>query len=163
MLLECAGLLRVLHSPSGKLLRRRQTTFPTAHASKSSWICSAMRAWRKPADVFKVFGPRMWRIRPMEFFVSVSTRGLPAGSYKITRYYDVREFRRRAESGEGGMPGRSIRTRGRRFINCRLTRPGSLPTASRTAHRRFSRISTSPMIRCSVRCFWFERDRQSVV
>lgn len=59
---------------------------------------------REPADVFKVFGPRMWRIRPMEFFVSVSTRGLPAGSYKITRYYDVREFQRRAESGEGGMP-----------------------------------------------------------
>ena len=59
---------------------------------------------REPADVFKVFGPRMWRIRPMEFFVSVSTRGLPAGSYKITRYYDVREFQRRADSGEGGMP-----------------------------------------------------------
>lgn len=59
---------------------------------------------REPADVFKVFGPRMWRIRPMEFFVSVSTRGLPAGSYKITRYYDVREFQRRADSGEGGLP-----------------------------------------------------------
>lgn len=59
---------------------------------------------REPSDVFKVFGPRMWRIRPMEFFVSVSTRGLPAGSYKITRYYDVREFQRRADSGEGGLP-----------------------------------------------------------
>lgn len=59
---------------------------------------------REPADVFKVFGPRMWRIRPMEFFISASTRGLSAGSYKITRYYDVREFQRRAESGEGGLP-----------------------------------------------------------
>lgn len=59
---------------------------------------------REPADVFKVFGPRMWRIRPMEFFISVSTRGLPRGSYKITRYYDVREFQRRAESGQGGLP-----------------------------------------------------------
>lgn len=59
---------------------------------------------REPADVFKVFGPRMWRIRPMEFFISVSTRGLPTGSYKVTRYYDVREFQRRADSGEGGLP-----------------------------------------------------------
>lgn len=59
---------------------------------------------REPADVFKVFGPRMWRIRPMEFFVSVSTRGLPAGNYKITRYYDVKEFQRLADAGDGGLP-----------------------------------------------------------
>lgn len=59
---------------------------------------------REPSDVFQVFGPRMWRIRPMEFFVSVSTRGLPSGSYKITRYYDVREFQRLADSGRGGLP-----------------------------------------------------------
>lgn len=59
---------------------------------------------REPADVFRIFGPRMWRIRPMEFFVSVSTRNMAPGTYKITRYYDVREFRRLHESGDGGLP-----------------------------------------------------------
>lgn len=59
---------------------------------------------REPADVFKVFGPRMWRIRPIEFFISVSTRGQPTGSFKITRYYDVREFQSRLETGDSSLP-----------------------------------------------------------
>ncbi|MBX3388263.1 MAG: PP2C family protein-serine/threonine phosphatase [Phycisphaeraceae bacterium] len=59
---------------------------------------------REPADVFRVFGPRMWQIRPIEFFISASTRGLAKGSYKVTRYYDVAEFQRRAAIGDTGMP-----------------------------------------------------------
>ncbi len=66
-------------------------------------VRDASRA-REPSDVFKIFGARMWRIRPIEFFISVSTRGLPRGSYKITRYYDVRQFQERLASGEGGLP-----------------------------------------------------------
>ncbi|MBS0190179.1 MAG: PP2C family protein-serine/threonine phosphatase [Planctomycetes bacterium] len=59
---------------------------------------------RHPSDVFKVFGPRMWQIRPIEFFISVSTRGLPAGSYKITRFYNVSDFQQHKAAGREGLP-----------------------------------------------------------
>lgn len=47
---------------------------------------------REPSDIFRVFGPRMWRIRPIDAYVSVSTRNLPEGQYKVTRRYTVEEM-----------------------------------------------------------------------
>lgn len=66
-------------------------------------LVEASRA-REPTDVFKVFGPRMWKIRPIEYFISLSTRNLPEGQYKITRRYGVEEMRAAAERNDGTLP-----------------------------------------------------------
>ncbi len=66
-------------------------------------LVEASRA-REPTDVFKVFGPRMWKIRPIEYFISLSTRNLPEGQYKITRRYDVKEMQAAAERNDGTLP-----------------------------------------------------------
>ncbi|MDX2118981.1 MAG: PP2C family protein-serine/threonine phosphatase [Planctomycetota bacterium] len=44
---------------------------------------------RAPTDVFLAFGPRLYKIRPIDFMLSLSTRNLPAGHFKITRRFDV--------------------------------------------------------------------------
>lgn len=61
-------------------------------------LIEASRA-RVPTDVFRVFGPRMWRLRPIDYFISLSTRGLPEGSYKITRQYHADDMRHAVETG----------------------------------------------------------------
>jgi sigma-B regulation protein RsbU (phosphoserine phosphatase) len=47
----------------------------------------------RPTDVFEIFGPRSWRLRPIDYFVSVSVRNLPAGQYKITRRLNIDSLR----------------------------------------------------------------------
>jgi sigma-B regulation protein RsbU (phosphoserine phosphatase) len=69
----------------------------------SELLIEASRA-RQPTDVFRVFGPRMWKIRPIEYFISVSIRGLTEGRYKITRRYDVREMQQAEERADGTLP-----------------------------------------------------------
>ena len=57
----------------------------------SEILTLASRA-REPQDVFRTFGPRLWRIRPIDYFISLSVRNLPAGSFKITRQYPVTDL-----------------------------------------------------------------------
>lgn len=47
----------------------------------------------KPTDVFEIFGPRLWKLRPIDYFASVSVRGLPEGQYKITRRLNIDQLR----------------------------------------------------------------------
>ncbi len=47
----------------------------------------------RPTDVFEIFGPRAWRLRPIDYFVSLSVRNLPEGQYKITRRLDIDHVR----------------------------------------------------------------------
>lgn len=47
----------------------------------------------RPTDVFEIFGPRTWRLRPIDYFASISVRNLPEGQYKITRRLDIDRLR----------------------------------------------------------------------
>jgi len=49
---------------------------------------------KEPTDIFMAFGPRLYKIRPIDFMLSISTRGLPPGQFKITRRFDVAAVRR---------------------------------------------------------------------
>jgi len=42
-----------------------------------------------PTDIFVAFGPRLHKIRPIDFMLSLSTRGMEPGTFKITRRFDV--------------------------------------------------------------------------
>ncbi|MCA9300572.1 MAG: SpoIIE family protein phosphatase, partial [Phycisphaerales bacterium] len=45
----------------------------------------------EPVELTSSFGRYFWEVRPIDFYLSVSTRGLPPGSYKITRQLTVAE------------------------------------------------------------------------
>jgi phosphoserine phosphatase RsbU/P len=47
----------------------------------------------KPTEVFEIFGPRLWRLRPLDYFLTLSVRNLEPGQYKITRELDVEKVR----------------------------------------------------------------------
>jgi phosphoserine phosphatase RsbU/P len=51
-------------------------------------LSDASRATR-PIEVLRAFGQRYWSLKPIDYFLSVSVRGLEAGSYKITRRIDA--------------------------------------------------------------------------
>jgi phosphoserine phosphatase RsbU/P len=42
-----------------------------------------------PGDVMRSFSRHYWALRPIEYMMSLSTKGLPEGSYRITRQIDV--------------------------------------------------------------------------
>jgi phosphoserine phosphatase RsbU/P len=54
-----------------------------------------------PKDVVGHFAPVFLRSRPMDLFISISTRGLPPGMYKITRRGEINESIRRDGPPEG--------------------------------------------------------------
>lgn len=53
----------------------------------------------KPTEVFEIFGPRLWRLRPIDYFLTVSLRNLEPGEFKITRELDVERVRGGDDSG----------------------------------------------------------------
>lgn len=42
-----------------------------------------------PGQILRAFASRYWTLRPVDYFISLSTRDLPAGRYRITRQFDV--------------------------------------------------------------------------
>ena len=73
----------------------------TANDPRIAILVEAMREVSRetePTEVLYVFASRLHKIRPVELFVSVSTRGLGPGEYKITRMF------RTAEMYEGDAP-----------------------------------------------------------
>jgi phosphoserine phosphatase RsbU/P len=51
-------------------------------------LSDASRATR-PIEVLRAFGRRYWSLKPIDYFLSVSTRGTQPGKYKITRRIDA--------------------------------------------------------------------------
>lgn len=51
-----------------------------------------------PVSLLHRFGQHFWKIRPVDFLVSVSCRGLPTGQYKVTRALST------GQMGEDGEP-----------------------------------------------------------
>jgi phosphoserine phosphatase RsbU/P len=51
-------------------------------------LSDASRATR-PIDVLRAFGQRYWSLKPIDYFLSISVRGLEPGQYKITRRIDA--------------------------------------------------------------------------
>jgi phosphoserine phosphatase RsbU/P len=43
----------------------------------------------RPIEVLRAFGRRYWTLKPIDYFLSVSVRGLDMGMYKITRRIDA--------------------------------------------------------------------------
>jgi phosphoserine phosphatase RsbU/P len=52
-----------------------------------------------PPQVMAAFARYYWDLRPLDYMISLSTKGLPQGEYRITRQIDVAQIR----SGQGGQ------------------------------------------------------------
>jgi phosphoserine phosphatase RsbU/P len=72
----------------------------------------------EPVAMLRRFGRHFWKVRPVDYMVSVSRRGLPTGRYKVTRAFRVREQEAEAPdpwrdwdslpAHEGGFLGRVL-------------------------------------------------------
>lgn len=46
-----------------------------------------------PVQVYRAFADRYWRLRPVDYLMSLSTKGLRPGEYRVTRQYNVEDVR----------------------------------------------------------------------
>jgi sigma-B regulation protein RsbU (phosphoserine phosphatase) len=66
-------------------------------------VCEISLA-RSPRDVLMAFSRHYWQLRPSDYMISMSTRGLPDGHYRVTRQIDMAALRAQASSLEALDP-----------------------------------------------------------
>jgi phosphoserine phosphatase RsbU/P len=59
-----------------------------------------------PSEVLSAFARGYWVLRPIQYMVSISTRDLPPGAYRITRSIDVEEVLAGRARADGTVPAR---------------------------------------------------------
>ncbi|MFG0241247.1 MAG: PP2C family protein-serine/threonine phosphatase [Phycisphaerales bacterium JB054] len=65
-----------------------ETAGPDTAADQISVLAEMLRdvsSVDEPVEMLRRFGQHFWRVRPIDFLISTSSRGLPEGHYKVTR------------------------------------------------------------------------------
>jgi len=73
-------------------------TDPKARLSLVRELLEEVSSAEEPGEIQLAFR-RMWQLRPVDLYVSASTRGMRPGQYKITRIIDTREIARSTDDG----------------------------------------------------------------
>jgi sigma-B regulation protein RsbU (phosphoserine phosphatase) len=56
-------------------------------------MVGAISLAQTPRDMFMAFAEHYWHLRPSDYMISMSTKGLPEGQYRVTRQIDVASIR----------------------------------------------------------------------